>query len=83
MKIETVAVNAIQGLQTGYEIYVATAKAMDAIEEKAGLSGRSKLDWVLAYIKGSIDEVAKNWQYWVELLIKFINSIKAIYNILK
>ena len=83
MKIETVAINAIQGLQTGYEIYLATAKAMDSIEEKAGLSGKSKLDWVLAFIKGSIDDVAANWQYWSELLIKFIGSIKTIYNIVK
>ena len=83
MKIETVAINAIQGLQTGYEIYLATAKAMDSIEEKSGLSGKSKLDWVLAFIKGSIDEVATNWQYWSELLIKFISSIKTIYNIVK
>lgn len=83
MKIETVAINAIQGLQTGYEIYLATAKAMDSIEEKSGLSGKSKLDWVLAFIKGSIDEVASNWQYWSELLIKFISSIKTIYNIVK
>ena len=83
MKIETVAVNAIQGLKTGYEIYLAAAKAMDSIEEKAGLSGRSKLDWVLAFIKGSIDEVATNWDYWSTLLIKFISSIKTIYNIVK
>ena len=32
MKIETVAVNAIQGLKTGYEIYLAAAKAMDSIK---------------------------------------------------
>ena len=83
MKIETVAVNAIQGLKTGYEIYLAAAKAMDSIEEKAGLSGRSKLEWVLAFIKGSIEEVATNWDYWSTLLIKFISSIKTIYNIVK
>ena len=83
MKIETVAVNAIQGLKTGYEIYLAAAKAMDSIEEKEGLSGRSKLDWVLAFIKVSIDEVATNWDYWSTLLNKFISSIKTIYNIVK
>ena len=83
MKIETVAINAIQGVKTGYEIYLAASKAMDSIEEKSGLSGKSKLDWVLSFIKGSFKEVASNWQYWSELLIKFINSIKAIYNIVK
>ena len=56
---------------------------MDSIEEKANLSGKSKLEWVLAFIKGSIDEVATNWDYWSTLLIKFISSIKTIYNIVK
>lgn len=83
MKIETVAVNALDAAKTGYEIYLATSKAMDSIEEKSGLSGRSKLDWVLAFIKGSIDEVANNWSYWSTLLIKFISSIKGIYNLVK
>lgn len=83
MKIETVAINAIQGVQTGYEIYLETSKAMDSIEEKANLSGKSKLEWVLAFIKGSIEEVATNWDYWSTLLIKFISSIKTIYNIVK
>ena len=83
MKIENVAINALDVAKTGYEIYVSTAKAMDSIEEKAGLSGKSKLDWVLAFINGSIDEVATNWGYGSTLLIKFISSIKTIYNIVK
>ena len=82
-KIESIALNIFDVAQTGYEIYIAASKAMDSIEEKSGLSGKSKLDWVLSFIKGSFEEVANNWQYWSELLIKFINSIKAIYNIVK
>lgn len=83
MKIETVAINVLDAAAAGYEIYLATSKAMDSIEEKSGLSGKSKLDWVLAFIKGTIEEVANNWQYWSELLIRFISSIKTIYNIVK
>ena len=81
VKIEQVAENAITGIQAGYEIYKATAAAMDSIEEDANMSGKSKLDWVLAYIKGTFEEVAENWVYWSELLIKFINSIKTLYNL--
>lgn len=83
VKIEQVAENAITGIQAGYEIYKATAAAMDSIEEDANMSGKSKLDWVLAFIKGTIEEVATNWQYWAELLIKFINSVKFLYNLVK
>ena len=83
MKIETVAINVLDAAKLGYDIYLATSKAMDSIEEKSGLIGKSKLDWVLAFIKGTIEEVANNWQYWSELLIRFISSIKTIYNIVK
>lgn len=50
------------------------------IEDKPGMSKRA---WVLAFIKGTYKEVADNWEYWSELLIKFINSIKTIYNLVK
>lgn len=82
MKIEQIALSVFDVAQAGYNIYIATAKAMDSIEieDKTGVSKRA---WVLAYIKGAFEEVANNWAYWSELLIKFINSIKQIYNILK
>ena len=83
MNIEKVAINAIDTAAVGYEIYLATAKAMDVIQANANLDGKSKRDWVLAYIKGTINEVYTNSSYWSELLIKFINSIKTIYNIVK
>lgn len=83
MKIEQVAINAIDAAASGYEIYLATAKAMDVIQANANLDGKSKRDWVLAYIKSTIEEVAENWQFWSELLIRFISSIKTIYNIVR
>lgn len=84
MKIEQVAINAIDAAASGYDIYIATAKAMDAIQEKAENSDpKYKRDWVLAYIKSTIEEVAENWQVWSELLIRFISSIKTIYNIVR
>ena len=84
MKIEQIAINAIDAAASGYDIYIATAKAMDAIQERAGnRDPKYKRDWVLAYIKSTIEEVAENWQVWSELLIRFISSIKTIYNIVR
>ena len=83
MNIEKAAIQAIDTAAWGYEIYLATAKEMDVIQENANLDGKSKRDWVLAYIKGTIREVYNNWSYWSELLIRFISSIKTIYNIVK
>ena len=83
MNIEKTAINALDAAAAGYEVYIATAKAMDVIQANANLDGKSKRDWVLAYIKGTIHEVYNNWSYWSELLIRFISSIKTIYNILR
>ncbi|MEG0835778.1 MAG: hypothetical protein RR413_10080 [Christensenellaceae bacterium] len=84
MKIEQVAINAIDAAVSGYDIYIATAKAMDLIQGRMeNRDSKYKRDWVLAYIKSTIREVAENWQVWSELLIRFISSIKTIYNIVK
>lgn len=57
---------------------------MDAIQERSeNRDPKYKRDWVLAYIKSTIEEVAENWQVWSELLIRFISSIKTIYNIVR
>jgi len=81
-KIEQIALNIFDVAQTGYEIYMSTARAMDSLES-SGMSGKSKLESVLSMIKGMFVEVYENWAYWSELLIKFINSIKTIYNLVK
>ena len=84
MKIEQIAINAIDAAASGYDIYIATAKAMDAIQGRMeNRDPKYKRDWVLAYIKSTIEEVAENWQLWSELLIRFISSIKTIYNIVR
>ncbi|MEG1695586.1 MAG: hypothetical protein RR282_00655 [Acinetobacter sp.] len=84
MRIEQVAINAIDAAASGYDIYIATAKAMDSIQERAeNRDPKYKRDWVLVYIKSTIIEVAENWQVWSELLIRFISSIKTIYNIVR
>ena len=82
MNIQEVAIKAIDATVAGYDIYIATAKAMDAIQVKE-ITGREKLDWVIAFIKSTIIEVAENWQFWSEKLIRFISSIKTIYNIVR
>ncbi|MEG1234862.1 MAG: hypothetical protein RSE18_13620, partial [Acinetobacter sp.] len=83
MKIESLAINVIDVAKTGYDIYVAVAKHMDAMEIESGLSGIAKKGIVLDYIHKTIKEVATNWSYWFGLLSKFIDSIKTIYNIVK
>lgn len=84
MTIEKVALNIIDVATSGYDIYIATAKAMDSIEIRANdRDGKYKRDWVLAYIKSTIKEVAENWQIWSELLIRFISRAKTFYNIVK
>lgn len=82
MNIQQVAIQAIDATVAGYDIYIATAKAMDAIQVEE-ITGREKLDWVIAFIKSTIVEVAENWQFWSEKLIRFISSIKTIYNIVR
>lgn len=82
MNIQQVAIQAIDATVTGYDVYIATAKAMDVIQVKE-ITGREKLDWVIAFIKSTIIEVAENWQFWSEKLIRFISSIKTIYNIVR
>ena len=81
-KIEQIALNIFDVAQTGYEIYISTARAMDSLEN-SGMNGKSKLESVLSMIKGMFVEVYENWAYWSELLIKFIDGIKKIYNIVK
>lgn len=81
-KIESIALNIFDAAQTGYEIYISTARAMDSLEN-SGMNGKSKLESVLSMIKGMFIEVYENWSYWSELLIKFISSIKSIYNLVK
>lgn len=81
-KIEQIALNIFDVAQTGYEIYISTARAMDSLEN-SGMSGKAKLESVLSMIKGMFVEVYENWAYWSELLIKFIDGIKKIYNIVK
>ena len=81
-KIEQIALNIFDVAQTGYDIYMSTARAMDSLEN-SGMSGKSKLESVLSMINGMFIEVYENWAYWSELLIKFISSIKGIYNLVK
>jgi hypothetical protein len=86
MTIEKVAASIIDTTVAGYEIYLATAKAMDSIQARAqkdSLDWKQKRDWVLSYIKSTIVEVAENWQTWSELLIRFISSAKTFYNIVR
>ena len=82
-KIIDVAKTAIQAVTVGYEIYMAVAKHMDAVQVDNGLSGIEKKNLVIDFIHKTFDEVANNWTFWFTAISKFIDSIKTIYNIVK
>lgn len=83
MKIQELTFSVIGAARDFFYIYDAVAKHMDAMEIESGLSGIAKKGIVLDYIHKTIKEVATNWSYWFNLLSKFIDSIKTIYNIVK
>ena len=78
--IATVAKGVIDLISVGREIYEAAANAMDSIEAKGGLSGSSKKEWVLAYVKGIVFELGQHWDEWISLVSDFVDKIKAAYN---
>ena len=81
-QIATVASGVISLIQTGQEIYRATANAMDSIEKQATLAGKDKKTWVLDYIKNEILK-GEGWDEWVTILSNFIDKIKTMYNTVK
>lgn len=83
IKIAQAAESTIAALNTGVEIYRATASAMDAVEAVGVLTGAKKKDAVLTMIRDLVIELGENWEYWAGLLIKFIDAIKTAYNAIK
>lgn len=62
-------------------IYSTTANAMDAVEAQGGIKdGRSKKEWVLAFIKNTFNIVGNDWENWYKLLSTFIDKAKTLYN---
>lgn len=82
-KIRNIVETVIDTAKQGYDIYVAIAKHMDAMEIESGLSGTEKKRIVMDFIYKTVKEVSENWTYWFNAMSKFIDSIKTIYNIVK
>jgi hypothetical protein len=58
---------------------------MDAAEKlkTSTLSGEEKRNWVIEYAKKEIKEVFNNFDYWLPLIIRFINAVKSAFNLHK
>ena len=71
----------IQAIEEGKEIYQTAVNAMDALETvSANKSGADKKDIVLAVIQSFVEEAGQNWSTWADLVSKFIDTIKGLYN---
>ena len=77
--IASFASGAIELMESGHEIYQQVTAYMDAVESQGVLSGREKLDWVIA----ALADVIENFDYWYPKIIDFITAIKAAYNAIR
>lgn len=85
LKISTVAQSTIDVIVTGKPILEQVASYMDAAEEleNSMLTGAEKRDWVIEFVKKEVKEVVGNLDYWLPIILKFINAAKAAFNALK
>ena len=67
----------------GYDIMMQAGRFMESMQ-KSGESGQSKKDWVMAKMKEVIlsgERGLSRWAEWRDKLSLFIDSIKALWNI--
>ena len=65
-------------------VYNTVANVMDAVEKQNTIKdGKSKKEWVLAFVKAMFFETLKDWDYWVNLISAFIDKAKTLYNFVK
>lgn len=85
LTIEQVSKSTLEVAESGGPILSQIAGYMDAAEKlkNSTLSGDEKRDWVIAYAKKEIKEVFNNLNYWLPLIIRFINAVKTAFNLLK
>ncbi|PJI34080.1 MULTISPECIES: hypothetical protein [Acinetobacter] len=85
LTIEQVSKSTLEVAESGGPILSQIARYMDAAEKlkNSTLSGDEKRDWVIAYAKKEIKEVFNNLDYWIPLIIRFINAVKMAFNLLK
>ena len=85
LSISTVASAFISTLTTGKEVFAVVASAMQTAEDLATgttVTGESKLQSVLAFLKAVFPYVIANWTSWEAKILAFITNIKAMHNAL-
>ncbi len=86
LTITQAALPTIELLETSHKasksVLDKVAAHMDAVEKlQCGtLTGEQKRKEVIEFAKKEIIEVVKNLDYWLPLIIKFINTAKAAFN---
>lgn len=85
LNIATAAQSTIDALEVGKNVLGKVASYMDAAEElkNSSLSGEEKREWVVGFVIKELEEVANNTSYWLPMILKFINAVKAAFNALK
>ena len=85
LTIEQVAKSTLEVAESGGPILSQVAKYMDAAEKlkESTLSGEEKRNWVIEYAKKEIVEVFTNLDYWLPIILRFINAVKTAFNFLK
>lgn len=70
-------------IESGVELYQYTVTAMDAIQAvKNGLSGASKKEWVLAFVRSLAysNGLGSLWEKLIDAISKFIDKVKTLFN---
>lgn len=85
LTIEQVSKSTLEVAESSGPILSQIARYMDAAEKlkNSTLSGDEKRDWVIEYAKKEIRDVFNNLNYWLPLIIRFINAVKTAFNLLK
>lgn len=79
MSITQTANVLITGTQLVKEILSTVLKAMDAAEAEKN-SGADKKAWVIAFVESVVNDIGEKWEYWLKMVISFIDYAKAFYN---
>lgn len=85
LTIEQVAKSTLEVAEFGEPILSQIAKYVDAAEnlKNSTLSGDEKRNWVIEYAKKEIKDIFNKLEYWIPLIIRFINAVKSAFNLLK
>ena len=74
--ITNVASALLTTITVGKELFSLALSAMDAINSNLTLSGTSKKEWVMSFLKQFVD----NWDFVSAGISAFIDTAKSLYN---